>query len=173
MDSVGVWAGRGSTSLTAAQLRSQISAIWLRPIGTMAASLFFNGSEWRCVVHIFFYSLWLQPVASARKREVQHGLFWARWRPVVMLHSESFVEVWLYLQEVQPEEHYSSPAEMTRAWTRSCAEVVLFIQLSDDKSSFDWFCGPWSQKKIKINKDPVAPFWRFDVICRIGQLPSQ
>ncbi len=37
------------------------------------------------------------------------GTFWVRWRPVVRLHSESSVKVWLCLMEVQLEEHCSSP----------------------------------------------------------------
>ncbi len=42
-------------------------------------------------------------------REVWHGPFWVRWRPIVPLHSESSVKVWLCLMEVQLEEHCSSP----------------------------------------------------------------
>ncbi len=43
-------------------------------------------------------------------KEIKRGVTWARWRPVMLLHSESFVEVWLCLMEVQPEEHCSCPA---------------------------------------------------------------
>ncbi len=43
------------------------------------------------------------------EREVWHGPFWIRWRPAVLLHSESSVKVWLCMIEVQLGEHYSSP----------------------------------------------------------------
>ncbi len=50
----------------------------------------------------------LQPVASAgRQREVWHGPFWVRWRPIDQ--SESSVKVWSCMMEVQLEEHCSSP----------------------------------------------------------------
>ncbi len=47
--------------------------------------------------------------SAGRLREVWHGPFWVRWRPVVPLHSESSVKVWLCMMEVQQEEHCISP----------------------------------------------------------------
>ncbi len=42
-------------------------------------------------------------------RELWHGPFWVRWRPIVLQHSESSLNVWLCVMEVQLEVHCNSP----------------------------------------------------------------
>ncbi len=74
------------------------------------------GAPQGCVLSPLLYSLYTHDCVSSHSSTsiVKFAddtvvLFWARWKPVVPLHSESFVEVWLCLMEVQLEEHCSSP----------------------------------------------------------------
>ncbi len=69
-----------------------------------------------------------------------------------ILHSESFVEVWLCLMEVQPEEHCSSPAWK---WQGSGQEVVQHA-LSERTWSF-WCC---VVQTCKIEQFLQCSLWR-------------
>ncbi len=69
-------------------------------------------SLWLFYMQASVFWIWceLQPGASSgRYSEVWHGPFLVCWRPVVLLHSESSVKVWLCMMEVQIEEHCSGP----------------------------------------------------------------
>ncbi len=81
---------------------------------------------------------WCDPQAVASigwYREVWNGPFWACWRPVMLLHYESHVEVWLCMMEVQPEEHCNSPA---KKWQGPGHEVVQHAPLGRAWSF--WYC---------------------------------